>query len=225
MVVVFGTIIYLLLPNAGMKEFERAREALTHVRSWKVEGRVSGSDSATGEYLVEVNCPLSRRTTQHIRPAAAGEPRELTFESIAIGNDSYIRTGWASRWTHTRSAGAAPTFVCAHLERAQDAIGMPPFRQWLTGAYAIEKENLRQTVDGRCREWKVVAPGGFSRPPEVDFVCLGVSDHLPRFRGAPGTVVEERFYDWNVPNDIVAPPLGDSPYPASQLVCAVEKRD
>lgn len=87
---------------------------------------------------------------------------------------------------------------------------MPPFHQWLSGSYVIEKENLRQTADGRCREWKVVAPGGYSRPPDMDFVCLDVKDHLPRFRGAPGTIVEEHFYDWNVPNEIVAPPLNDS---------------
>jgi hypothetical protein len=195
-----------------VREFQRAQEALRQVTSWKVEGRLAASDSSAGEYVVEVSCPSSERTTRHIRPSASQSgAREFTLEEVAIGNDRYTRISWANRWTRLPSVGTAATVACAYLQRLQDAPGLPPLQRWLNGSYVIEKENVRETSDGKCREWKVVTPGGFSSAANTDFVCLGVKDHLPKSQGAPGSWAEVRFYDWNVPNEIVAPALTDAP--------------
>lgn len=207
LVFVLATFIYLLLPNSGVKEFTRAREALRHVTSWKMQ---SGSDSTSGEFLAEVSCPSSARTVHHIRPASS-DSRELILETIVIGNDGYSYNDWAKRWTHELRGGQGPADACARLARGEDAGSLPPLGRWLGGAFILEKENLRETPIGRCREWKVHTPGGFSSSPDLDFVCVGVDDHLPRFHGYPGNPQEVRFYDWNVPVDIQPPDLNAPP--------------
>jgi hypothetical protein len=209
LVFVSGTIVYLWLPNSGIQEFTRAQEALRHVTSWKMEGRILGSDSASGEFLTEVNCS-GEHTVQHIRPTSANS-RELILETVVIGNDHYSYNDWAKHWTQDLRGGTGPSDTCTRLSRGEDAGRLPPLGQWLGGSYVIEKENLRETPGGSCREWKIVSPAGFSRSPDADFVCLGIKDHLPWLQGYPGNPQEIRFYDWNVPIDIQAPDLASAP--------------
>lgn len=211
-VFVFGAVLYVWLPNLGAREFERAREALRHVTSWKMEGRIVGSDSAGGEYLEEVSCPSSQHTTQHIRGTAANS-REMVLETIQIGSDrytygSYSQIEGAKPWSRF-VAGLSET--CAKLSSGEDVGQLPPLHRWSGGAYVIEKENLRETADGACREWKVLIPGAYSSAPNAEFVCLGVGDHLPRFVGVPGSAGEVHFYDWNVPIDIQPPDVAPAP--------------
>lgn len=203
-VFVFGTLLYTMLPDPGVREFQRAQEALRHVTSWKAEGH--GTPSGSGElgYLNEVSCPSSERTTRHFH-ASPRNPTDMIFETIIIGNDSYAYTDLAKRWSHVVVAGAAAFYQCAALQRGQDAAGFPPLGKWLTDSSQIEKQNLRDTPEGKCREWKIVTFGGASRYQEAEYVCLGVKDHLPWFQGAPGSSGEVRFYDWNVPVDITPP--------------------
>jgi hypothetical protein len=175
-----------------------------------MESRILGSNSANGDYLDEVSCPSSERTVRHIRPASANA-RELTLEEIVIGIDHYAYNDWAKRWTHDLRGASGPSNICARLLLGQDSGQLPPLHRWLGGSYVIEKENLRESSAGSCREWKVLSPAGFSHTPDADFVCLGVKDHLPWFRGAPGNLQEIRFYDWNVPIDIQPPTSAASP--------------
>lgn len=73
--------------------------------------------------------------------------------------------------------------------------------------YNIEEENVRNTLDGKCREWKILGPGGFAAAPQAHFVRLGVRDHLPKFDGEPGGPGEVRYFDWNIPIDVKPPEL------------------
>ena len=82
---------------------------------------------------------------------------------------------------------------------------MPPLGAWLKGPQLIEKENVRVTADGKCREWKVLTLGGFSSSPQTQYVCVGVADHLPWFWGTPNGPGEIRYFDWNVPIEILPP--------------------
>jgi curved DNA-binding protein CbpA len=196
-----GTIGYLLLPSSGVQEFKRAQEALRQVSSWKVQ---------TGEeYSAEVSCPSSARTTQHFR-GSPGVSDDFVLEAIVIGNDRYAYNNRSKSWTHDSTGGLGRSGPCVYLQNAQDARGLPPLRKWLNNSSVIEKENLRETPEGKCREWKIVTPGGYS-VPSAEYVCLGMKDHLPRFQGVPGSPQETRFYDWNVPIQITAPESASSP--------------
>lgn len=207
LVFVVGTLLYLTLPDAGVRELKRAQEALRHATSWKVESRLANAGSAPGDYLLEVSCPSSERTTRRIRAATLGSSQEFTLETVAIGNESYMRNSRANGWTRMDAAATGATTACADLQRLQDTPGLPPLQRWLSGSYVIEKERLRETPEGKCRDWKILGPGAV---PYTEYVCLGVKDHLPRFQGAPGSPIELRFYDWNVPIEILPPPLVDS---------------
>jgi hypothetical protein len=210
-VFVVGAIFYLMLPDPAVPEFKRAQEALRHVTSWKVRGHMNTSGTSTGEFLDEVSCPASEHIVQHLRSTAPGEPVDLIYETITIGNDRYFSYGRTTKWARLPSGGLGPSSTCASLQRAQDANGLPQFSLWLSNMYVFEKGDVRKTEQGNCREWKIVRPGGFSSVPVAEFVCLGVKDHLPRFRGNPGTPAELEYYDWNVPIEIVAPDLDASP--------------
>lgn len=200
-----GTFIYLLflLPNRGVREFKRAQEALRHVNSWKMEGQ---------DFVQEVACPSRERYTRHIRRTIGGTPFELTLDTIIIAHKEYIYS--RKTWVLQGFSATDPSDACAMLVQGEDARDLPPLGEWLGSSNAIEKENLRETTDGECREWKIHSPGRLSRnfqtyePPKAEFVCLGVKDHLPRFQGTPGNPQEIRYYDWNVPVDI--------PYPISE---------
>lgn len=210
-VFVVGAIFYLMLPDPAVPEFKRAQEALRHVTSWKVRGHMNTSGTSTGEYLDEVSCPASEHIVQHLRSTAPGEPVDLIYETITIGNDRYFSYGRTTKWARLPSGGLGPSIACASLQRAQDANGLPQFSLWLSNMYMVDKGDVRKTEQGNCREWKIVRPGGFSSVPVAEFVCLGVKDHVPRFRGNPGTPAELEYYDWNVPIEIVAPDLDASP--------------
>ena len=204
LVFVIGTFLYLLLPDSGVREFQRAKEALQHVTSWKMQSPVVSSNAAGSDYFYEVSCPSSARTIQHLR--LPGPVSEMTVETVMIGFDRYMYNDRAKAWSHDVAA-RGPADACDNLHRALDAPSLPALNRWLGGMYVIEKQKLRDSPDGDCREWRIVGPGGYSAVPSAEFVCLGVKDHLPRFQGVPGSTQEVRFYDWNVPVEIVAPDL------------------
>lgn len=212
-VLVFGTLFYFMLPDPGVREFQRAQEALRHVTSWKTEGRAGTPESGEIGYLTEVSCPSSEQTTRTIRSASTSFTDKI-FKTIIIGNDSYIYSDWGKGWkgwSHVAVAGAAASQQCSALQRGQDAAGLPPLSRWIADSSRLEKQSLRDTPDGKCREWKIVTFGAVSRTAEAAYVCLGIKDHLPRFQGFPGSTQEIRFYDWNVPVEIVAPDISAAP--------------
>lgn len=197
-----GAFAYFLWPNPSVRELQRAQEALRHAKSWKME-----RNSTDAQYLDEMSCPSSERFIQHLQGSSAGRPFEFTFETVIIGNVRYSHTNQSKDWMRDWAGGAGPANTCAKLSRGQDGGQLPALGEWLSGSYSIEKQGLRETTDGKCREWKILIPGKFSGAPGVEFVCLGVKDHLPKFGGFPGSREESRFYDWNVPIDLQAPDM------------------
>lgn len=215
-VCVFGTVVYLLLPDPGVAEFKRAREALRHVTSWKMESPVTGAPSnVSGETLQEISCPGNERTMQQLRRTINGQVSEMNYQTVIIGRDTYIYNNSALQWMRVPTGPVGPAVQCDFLERGQDPPGgLPAFNAWLLRSSTIEKQNVRGEGADRCREWKIVTLGVFSRAPSAEYICIGVKDHLPRLRGVPNSGTEVRFYDWNVPNDIPAPDLsGNSQLP------------
>ena len=207
-VVVFGTILYFLLPNSGVSELKRADKALLHVTSWKMQVRTPGSDSTMNEFVDEVSCASSsERITQRTRATIDGRSTDLLLETVVIGRDRYFYSDRDEVWSFDAAATDTPSFSgCSNLSDGR----VLPIHEWLRGAYVIEKGQVRETPEGNCREWKILSPGGFSSVPREEFVCLGVVDHLPRRRGSRGGSGEVRFYDWNVPIDIRPPTIPSS---------------
>jgi len=193
-----GAFLYFLWPDARVREFKLAGEALRQVKSWKMEIRKSGSGLSAPEYLDEASCLSNERVTHHVLKEIDGHPTDLTLGTLSIGNKHYYYDVHAARWMRDSTGGTGPTDPCARLSR------WFPFDEWLAKAYAIEEQGVRETPDGRCREWKIVTLGA---PSSAQFVCLGLRDHLPRFQGAPGGPGEARFYDWNAPIDFQPPDL------------------
>lgn len=199
-----GAFLYFAIPDPGVREFKRAREALRHVQSWKAQAQsvIPGSPDAAN--LDEVSCPSSRRFTQHFGGAVGGQHIEFTLVHVAVGNDRYFNDNRANTWDRDPLSSSVAN-DCVLLAQGQDSKELPPLGAWLTGPELIEKGSVRYTSDGKCREWKVVTPGGFSFSPETQFVCLGVNDHLPMFWGTPNAPGEIRYFDWNVPINIQLP--------------------
>ena len=200
-----GTIsLYFLWPDSGVNEFKRAREALRHANSWKVETEWASSGADDTATLDEVNCPSNGRFTQHVRATVAGRTTEFTLVHLVVGNDRYFSDNGQNSWAHDPLSSSVAN-VCALLAHGEDAGPMPPFGAWLKGPQLIAKGKIRSTSDGKCREWKVVMPGGISSVPDAQYVCLGVKDHLPMFWGKPANPTALHYYDWNVPIDIQSP--------------------
>lgn len=187
-----GAFLYFLRPDASVREFKLAGEALRQVKSWKMEIRRSDSDLSAPAYLDEVSCPSSERVTHHVLTKIESHPTELTLGTLTIGNKHYYYDVHAKGWMADRMGPTGPLDPCARLSR------LFPFDEWLSTANAIEKLGVREAADGQCRQWKIFTLGATS---SAQFVCLGLRDHLPRFQGAPGGPGEARFYDWNVPID------------------------
>jgi hypothetical protein len=195
-VCVLGAVIYVLLPSSGTREFRRAREALRHVQSVKVRGVYT----IGGDYLDEISCPASDRLTQHVQSMNV----RLSLVTLTIASDVYRYNNRSEIWTHDRMAISNASSICSPFSRGEDAMVYFPFGKWLDGPYDIEKEDLRTTPDGTCREWSVRQTVlGIRR--ETNLVCLDVKTHLPMFEGAPNTAGEVRFFDWNVPIDLRPP--------------------
>lgn len=199
-----GAFLYFALPDPGVREFKLAREALRHVQSWKAETQWISSGSTDTVNLDEVSCPASRRFTQHFRTPIGSQHTEFTLVHIAIGNDRYFNDNRANIWARDPLSSTVAN-DCALLAQGQDSKELPPIVSWLTGPELIEKGLVRYTSEGKCREWKVVTPGGFSSSPQTQYVCLGVNDHLPWYWGTPNSAGEIHYFDWNVPNDILPP--------------------
>lgn len=197
-----GAFLYFAIPDPGVREFKRAREALRHANSWKVETQWASSGGS--EILGEVNCPSNSRFTQHVRSTVAGHTTQFTLVHLVVGNDRYFSDDGQNSWARDPLSSSVAN-DCSLLAQGEDASQMPPFGAWLKGPELIEKGSVRYTSDGKCREWKVVTPGGFSFSPEMQIVCLGVKDHLPMFWGTPANPTAHHFYDWNVPIDIRLP--------------------
>ena len=199
-----GAFLYFAIPDPGVREFKRAREALRHVQGWKAETKLVNPGFADTADLDEVSCPSSRRFTQHFRAVVSGHPTEFTLVHVAVGNDRYFNDNRANMWARDPLSSSVAD-DCALLAQGQDSKELPPLGAWLTGPELIERGSVRYTSDGKCREWRVVKPGGFSFSPEMQIVCLGVKDHLPVFWGTLANPTAHHYYDWNVPIDIRLP--------------------
>lgn len=200
-VFVIGTFVYLLWPDSGAREFRRAREALRHVQSVKIQV----TDSGGGDYLDEISCPASGRQTQHVHWVANGQTIAWTLVTVTVHGDNYRYDDRSNRWSHDQVGSSRARGLCSRLSRGEDADPYFPFGKWLGGMYFIEKGALQKMPDGACREWKIKEPVAPGSMPAAYSVCLGVKTHLPMFEGGPNAPNDVRFYDWNVPIDVQLP--------------------
>lgn len=204
-VILIGTFAFFLWPDPSIREFKDAQEALRHVRSWKSQSVSWASNSQNEEQLDEVACPSTERWTEHLRTNVTGQNVELIRQAIVIGTKHFSYSSYNGRraWTSDSIYPIHPATLCAKMARGED--GLFAFHEWLTGMYFIERQGVRKTPGGNCREWKITKAGG--GPTATDYVCLGVKDHLPMFlHGTPFTS-QVRFFDWNVPIEIQPPNL------------------
>jgi hypothetical protein len=208
-----GAWVYLAIPDAGVREFKQAREALRHASSWKSEVD-NMTPAAQSEFLDEVGCPSSERMTHHIRATIAGTAHEQTVRTLIVDHKEYLYNDSQKRWELQHFLAHDPSSICARISRGEDAGSLPPFGKWLREAFIekIEKGAIHQTPDGECREWKIVTPGG---PPQNDFICLGVKDHLPRIWGPSLNPQAIRYYDWNAPIQPVPAEIANATFPKS----------
>jgi curved DNA-binding protein CbpA len=206
----FGFMAYLLRQPEGQQEFLRAHEAMRRVSSWKTERRIpnlASPASPTFDVLDEVVCPASERITQHFATVSGAQVVLETFEMIIIGTERFSYDDHSKRWSVSQLTAMGPANACANLARGEDTELLPPLKRWATGFYVIEKAGLRESSGGECREWKVTLPASVHYPPVVEYVCIGVKDHLPRFRGNVANPTETRLFDWSVPVHIRPPEM------------------
>ncbi len=204
---------YFYVPKPGERMFERAQKAMQSATSWKLEFTQSDpAQSYKVEYLVEVQCPSSARTTQHLSGAPGGVAQDWTHITLNLGGATYEYINPQKGWTRAASGFYDPAAICGRMAQGEETGLLPPLMKWRRQGF-IDKKEVRDTGSGQCQDWKVVVPGGRNSPSHTYSVCLGVDDLLPRFREEGG--VQYRYYDWNVPIEFTAPQIGSGTGPAS----------
>ncbi len=196
---------YFFVPKPGERALERAEKALQGAYSWKVEYTVSNPEQTYKiDFLMEVQCPSSERTTEHMSGAPGGVPQDWTHITMTVKGASYEYTNPATGWVRTAAGLTGPVVACQKVAHAEEYSMFPPYATWRRRGF-VEKGELRDTGIGQCQDWKVVIPGGRNSPSHTSHVCIGQEDLLPRYVQDGGR--EFRYYDWNVPIQLQEPVL------------------
>lgn len=150
-VAVLAGFWYVMKPDSGDVEFQRAQEALKKVHGWKLVALPpEEASSAEGMYRRgewEVDCATAKRP----EPPQWGSPNYFSPE---------------------------PDFAsaCSALRQGKSAYPFPNFKSLVEKSVIADKGTTE--VNGvKCRKWQVQVVKFTQRE---DFtVCLGTKDHLP----------------------------------------------
>lgn len=170
----------------GEADFQRARESLKQVRSFRAQ-MISGDGQVS---LLEYECPATSRA------------RLPGKEEIQIGPEKFYRNANEDDWTRAGEPVEHPGLVCQRLASGQPTEPFPPLAEMARRGVLVQGSVIR--VGGvRCREWHVqaVQPAGTRQ----ETVCLGLDDFLPlqwKVGGATYT-----YSDWNKPMEIRPPQM------------------
>lgn len=196
---VLGFGYWMLAPGDGPAEFERSREAMRHMQSWKFT--FTGTMSGKSEIQAEVSCPDA-----HVVRRQMDGPEDFAYlEYLFVDGVAYRRKAPGDAWEVTETAWGFEA-ACDQMRKGYDTRDLlPQFANIrLGGRFQIE-QGERKTVEGeKCRVWhlKNLLQAEAFRNEQI---CIGADDHLPRER-----VTENGRYtytQWNAPISI--PPLGN----------------
>jgi hypothetical protein len=175
---------------ASLSEFKAVAEATAAATSYRmtVTATVVTQDQK-GVFQVEVVKPDRLHTTAEL----GGQ----VFESITIGQDSYVRL--AGKWTKLTS-GPLPTSEMILSSDPQKFLAQIDSATQLKGT--VTRGSIDQIGGMSCQEWRWT-PADTNKTGGS--MCIRVSDNLPlQFETADGNVVAQ-YTDWNAPIAIEPP--------------------
>jgi hypothetical protein len=178
-------------PAVTRDDVRQVAEAWSVARSYHMVGQLP---AAGGQPATTIDVQVVKPDRQHVRVTVGSQ----TIELIRVGNDSY--TNLAGLWTRAPAEALSPLDA---LTNPDDMVA--GFDEQAQSGVSYTKGST-ETVDGvPCQQWVRSGPGGGSG--EVDSVCIGTADHLPRqFQGTTdGRPISVTFTDWNAPITIEPP--------------------
>ncbi len=192
-------IYYLFSPDPGLSEFQAAQQALQKVHSWRMKTSVMAYEGRRESREHEVDCPDAQHLTVHFDGRRNGQAIQETMHQYFIRGNSYSvnHLGIVQR---TKDDLLNPFPICRDLAAAQDTLFFPPFSKFIRSG-AIKPGLVKTVGEEQCREWIIRYP--FPDVNESETVCIGLKDHLPRFRE---TFADRTTYsDYNALISIVPP--------------------
>ena len=219
-IIVVGAVVWNLLPDPGVREFQRANEALKKVKSWRLKDTDRGT-YFTQEKVTDTVCPGSQHSTSQTLKYDGTSSNQ--FESYYAGGTGYVFNGSMNSW-EAKDEWTGPETICTKIGLGLDVLPFPQFLR-LSKMAQIRKGELK-TVDGvSCRMWFAKMPilGQFNENEEV---CIAPDTHLPVERKSHYAVGLYTFSNWNEPFDIQAPiaPADSTPKSARDAFAEEERR-
>ncbi|MFB3916504.1 MAG: hypothetical protein ACE14M_07235 [Terriglobales bacterium] len=203
--VILGGAWWALTADSGEVEFERAKEALKSVKSWKYSEIPPEDSKFFQQGTWEVDCAVGWHGTVHqVNPYNEENP-DRTVEYSHRGGTTYMRygdQGWLpAEMDYSMMAPQDPSGACASLAQGKPHYPFPDFAS-LVNSSVITSKGLKKVNGVRCREWKVQVVKIMQRH-DIN-ICLGWRDHLP-YEISSGFGPRLVFSDFNKPVQIEDP--------------------
>ena len=191
--------------GSGEKEFQKTREAMKQVRSFRMAETAHQSAEYRVESLLEVDCNSNIVHNRWHVISSDGDPaKELLRDDTNVAGQGYDRkadgTFVAARYSD--SSHSAKVF-CSRIAQSTDGALLPQLDTMIQRG-VIQKGDKKVVNGVRCREWHVTLRAGLNRL-EHDSVCIGLEDHLPYEITDASTGAHTSYSDYNVPLQIEVP--------------------
>jgi hypothetical protein len=172
-------------PAVEQGDIKAMAQAWASAKSYKMTV-VSNDPQNKGTILIEIVRP----DRQHTKMTMGGQ----TFESISIGQDSYLY--FNGKWTKTTGKSASTLNIAANPSQTVDQIN-----QGIKEGESLTKGGVSAVDSQPCQEWVFTGKDANSSGT----MCIGLANNLPlQFKSADGKWVM-KFSDWNASISIEPP--------------------
>lgn len=195
--------IYVLTPENGDAEFQKAMEATEKVKSFRGLYVGSSQTSQHAERLWEVDC---NRVIFHKRSQesqAGSDSMEVKEDFLMVGSDlKYTRNSdgswYKSKYEPKLYSGS---WYCDNIAQGTVRDVLPDFRAMIRSASFGKAD--KKTVNGvRCQDWNFKMHSANSG--QKGTMCIGLDDHLP-YEMTVEDAGRYTYTDYNRPLQIEAP--------------------
>lgn len=190
----------------GEKEFEKTREAMRQLHSFRVASNSSLRETQHHELLWEVDCNRDVvHFKRHLVDTGTDPATDFQQDELTVSGREYFRQAdgsWARPGGYGGPAYSAKGY-CGMLQQNADTNVLPPISTMIQRG--VLQKGDKKTVNGvRCRDWQVTLRGGTARF-EHDTVCIGLEDHLPYEWTVDWDHQRTTFSDYNKPMEFELP--------------------